>query len=186
MYIFFFIYSDCPCFQIVYLVSFIISSLYKRCVGIGFKYIISLLVVLPITPDEPYLALNNPSTTRGSDSPWNTCEGTFFSMTQIYHWFLERSGISKWSWEARWSEKNGYKRNSVIPQRCRVTHNMDYHYNNNDLSSLSPLKFLNGRQTFMSAPVSLPGFGNKLVKIKMFLSSLWSLNSDGRRQAVSI
>ena len=69
MYIFYFVYSDCSCFQIVYLVSFIISSLFKRYVGIGFKYIISLRVVLPITPDGPYLALNNPSTTRGSDSP---------------------------------------------------------------------------------------------------------------------
>lgn len=108
MYKFYFIYSDCPCFQIVYLVSFIISSLFKRYVGIGFRYVLSLLV-LPITPDGPYLALNIPSTTRGCDSAWNICEGTFFSMTQIYHWFLERSGISNWSWGTRWSEKKGTK-----------------------------------------------------------------------------
>ena len=82
--------------------------------------------------------------------------------------------------------KKGYKRNSVISQTCRVTNNMDYRYNNNDFSSLSLLKFINGRQTFMNAPVSLPGFGNRLVKIKKSLSSLRSLSSDGRRQAVNI
>ena len=108
MYIFYFIYSDCPCFQIAYLV--LLSLLFSKGVlGLASNMYYGLLVFLPITPDGPYLALNNPSTTRGSDSTWNACEGTFFSMTQIYHWFLERSGISSCSWKARWSEKMGTK-----------------------------------------------------------------------------
>ena len=88
-----------------YLLSLLFS---KSVLGLASNMYYGLLVVLPITPDGPCLALNNPST-RGSDSTWNACEGTFCSMTQIYHWFLERSGISNCSWKARWSEKMGTK-----------------------------------------------------------------------------
>ena len=185
MYIFYFIYSDCPCFQIAYLVLFIISSVFKKCVGIGFKYV---LWTPCCSTNNPWWALSGPQ------QPFNKRQwqhlkcmwrdllfhDTDLSLISWEKWHFQLFLESQMIW------KNGYKRNSVISQRCRVTNNMDYHYNNNDLSRLSLLKFINGRQTFMSAPDCLPGFGNKLVKIKKSLSSLWSLSSDGRRKAVNI
>lgn len=141
--------------KIVYLVSFIISSLFKRYVGIGFRYVLSLLV-LPITPDGPYLALNIPSTTRGCDSPETYVKGLSFPWHRFIIDFLREVAFPTDLGETRWSEKKGTK---GILSSQRWNNNMDYHYSNNDFSSLSLLKFINGRQTFMNAPVSFQALG---------------------------
>lgn len=166
--------------------GFIISSLFKRCVGIGFKYV---LWTPCFSTNNPWWALSGPQQPFNNKRQWQHLKcmwrdllfhDTDLSLISWEKWHFQLFLESQMIW------KNGCKRNSVISQRCRVTNNMDYHYNDNDLSRLSLLKFINGRQTFMSAPVCLLGFGNKLVKIKKSLSSLWSLSSDGRRQADNI
>lgn len=141
---------------------------FKMCAWIGFRYILSVLPVPPITPDRPYLVLlQTPHHHHhGAVTVAETqVKGLFFPWHRFIIDFLREAAFPSVLGKPD-DLKHGYKRNFVIPQKCNVTNKWDITIISSSPSNFPLFKSINGSQTSMRVLVSVLGFGNRLVRTK--------------------